>query len=185
VSCGAKNRLSGICVEATRLDVGPQLGGCVVGGALGSARSAVGQRQLVAGLGCRVSARRVMVVRRSLQPLAFMPASNRRAAIGVELGLKRHESADSLRVGGHGRRWCGVSEFVIERPTFSTQQAMPAARAPRCMKMSGSVTRSRANGRVEAEPNKTWESGWYPGLCCEHAKQRLNIWLPSGIESTI
>jgi hypothetical protein len=44
-----------------------------------------------------------------------------------------------------------------------------------------SVLRSRHNGRVEAAQNKAWESGWYPGVCCEHVKQRLNDWLPTDI----
>ena len=45
----------------------------------------------------------------------------------------------------------------------------------------GSVLRSLANGCGEAERNKTWELGWYPGLCCEHVKQRLNNLAPLGL----
>ncbi len=46
--------------------------------------------------------------------------------------------------------------------------------------MVGSVLRSCANGRGEAVQNKAWELGWYPGLCCEHVKQRLNDLAPRG-----
>ena len=57
-------------------------------------------------------------------------------------------------------------------------------RAPGRMKM-GETRSVRAEvvvlfGRFEAAHSGTREPGWYPGLCCEHANQILNVLAPRG-----